>query len=114
MPLKAADRRRRIKFQGSDRMNKTGLAGSRPSTSIRCLRGNLMRLAILLTPGLGHAVLAQENTGDQSDSKLIEEVLVTAQKRAEPLQKVPISVSVIDSETIAKRNVGDFSQFADS
>jgi len=94
-------------------MKKSGLTSSHPSASMRCRPGDLMRLALLLSPGLGHAVFAQEANGEKSDSTLAE-VVVTAQKRAEPLQKVPISVSVVDSAAIEKKNISDFSQFADS
>jgi len=70
-------------------------------------------LAILLSPGLAHTVVAQDAGTAPSDSNLAE-VVVTSQKRAEPLQKVPISVSVVDGAAIDKKNVSDFSQFADS
>jgi outer membrane receptor protein involved in Fe transport len=68
-------------------------------------------------PGESSPSASSRESGSTSDvprADSVQEVVVTAQKRAEPLQRVPISVSVIDSNSIDRRNVGDFSQFADS
>lgn len=42
-----------------------------------------------------------------ADELVLEEVLVTAQRKEQTLQDVPISVSVIDSETIKRVNITD-------
>src|SRR5262249_38663962 len=54
---------------------------------------------------------------DLTSGAKLEEVVVTAQKRAEDLQRVPISVQVINSQTLAEQNYNtlrDLSQIVPS
>ena len=44
----------------------------------------------------------------QNDSLVLEEIVVTATKRAENVQDVPIAVSVIDADTIDAMGIGQF------
>jgi len=44
----------------------------------------------------------------------VEVVVVTAQKREQPLQEVPVSVSAFTEEGLAKMNVQNFAEFADT
>ena len=48
-------------------------------------------------------ISAREAAARQSDG--LEEIIVTAQKRAEPLQKVPVAVTAFSGDTLAKANV---------
>jgi outer membrane receptor protein involved in Fe transport len=61
--------------------------------------------AMLASGGMGYAA----DTGEQS---MLEEVVVTAQKRAEDLQKVPISLQVLSGEKLEQMQVSDFDDFA--
>jgi iron complex outermembrane recepter protein len=59
---------------------------------------------------LGSAALAQnapdtQGAGQAKDTGALEEVIVTSQKRSENLQKVPISVSTISSETLKVQGI---------
>jgi outer membrane receptor protein involved in Fe transport len=45
-------------------------------------------------------------------SQEIEEVLVTAQKRSENMQDVPISIQTLNTKTIEQLNINDFADFA--
>ena len=58
--------------------------------------------AILLVFGAtnGLSALGQESTTDQSVPRTIEEVIVTANKREESLQDVPIAMAVVSGETL--------------
>src|SRR3569833_3108505 len=47
---------------------------------------------------------------DRGDASVVEEIVVTATKRAEPLQDVPLAVSAITAEDIQAKG---FTQFAD-
>src|SRR5690349_8891882 len=51
-------------------------------------------------------VMAQQSAppGDADHTARLEEVIVTAQKRSEDLQSVPISVQVVNSQTLAEQN----------
>lgn len=48
------------------------------------------------------------------DDELLGEVFVTAQKREQSLQEVPVSITVFSEELIEKLNVSNFADFADS
>jgi outer membrane receptor protein involved in Fe transport len=66
-----------------------------------------MPLASALIAG-GGAVYAADST----DTSTLEEVVVTAQKRTEDLQKVPISLQVLSSETLEQHQVSNFDDYA--
>jgi outer membrane receptor protein involved in Fe transport len=71
-----------------------------------------MPLASAMLAGGGLAVAAEPTETGQ-----LEEVVVTAQKRVEDQQKVPISLQVLTGETLENLNVrgfGDFAQFIPS
>ena len=46
------------------------------------------------------------------DAPVAGEIIVTAQRRSESLQKVPVSVTALSSETLTSRNFNDLSQIA--
>ena len=77
-------------------------------------RSTLGRIALLLTGAFaGSSAMAQQpaNAGDAADG-LIEEILVTAQRRSENLQEVPISITALTSDDIDThrfRDPGDLS-----
>jgi iron complex outermembrane receptor protein len=58
----------------------------------------------------GH-VRAQEAAADASAESL-QAITVTAQRRAEPLAKVPLSLTVFTSETLEKYNIQSFNDYA--
>jgi outer membrane receptor protein involved in Fe transport len=66
-----------------------------------------MPLASAMLAGGGLAVAAEPTEIGQ-----LEEVVVTAQKRAEDLQRVPISLQVLTGETLQNLNVTGFASFA--
>jgi iron complex outermembrane recepter protein len=54
--------------------------------------------------------LAQQASGAASaDSGQLEEILITAQKRTEKLEDVPVAASVVSAEVLAQQNVSDIS-----
>lgn len=55
--------------------------------------------------------LAQESASKRSRPAL-EEVIVTAQKRAEDVQSVPLSITAIGGDDIAEKNMGDMNEVA--
>jgi len=64
-------------------------------------------LASALIAGGGVAFAA-----DTTDTNTLEDVVVTAQKRSEDLQKVPISLQVLNSETLEQHQVSNFDDYA--
>lgn len=68
--------------------------------------GRRIGFALILTLGVTAPVSAQETDA-------IEEIIVTAQKREQTLQEVPVSIAVFDAELIERMNARDFSDFAD-
>jgi iron complex outermembrane receptor protein len=61
--------------------------------------------ALIAGGGVAHAA-------DVTDTGTLEEVIVTAQKRSEDLQKVPISLQVLSGQDLAQHNVSNFDDFA--
>lgn len=57
---------------------------------------------------------AEQNAApvDKSQAPVLNTVTVTAQKRAENLQKVPISIQVLGTEQLEQQNVNDFEDYA--
>ena len=51
---------------------------------------------------------AQEETGDD----VLAEVVVTAQKRLEDLQRVPVSIQALDSKKLEELHTSDFDSYA--
>jgi outer membrane receptor protein involved in Fe transport len=49
--------------------------------------------------------------GNAAPNKGIEEILVTAEKREQKLQKVPASVQVLDSKTLSQLNITEFQDY---
>ncbi|WIW90578.1 TonB-dependent receptor (plasmid) [Sphingobium sp. V4] len=49
---------------------------------------------------------------DSADAPVAGEIIVTAQRRSESLQKVPVSVTALSSETLTSRNLNDLTQVA--
>ncbi len=62
-----------------------------------------MGISAMIAASFTMPVLAQ----DESSVSPIEEIVVTASKRAQTLQEVPIAVSVVTSETLAKAQIRD-------
>jgi len=67
-------------------------------------------LAILVAQAAATPVFAQ--TAPPAPGKGLEEIVVTAQKRSEKLQKVPMSIQVLDSKKLAQQQVTEFSDYA--
>src|ERR1700736_3865396 len=67
-----------------------------------------MPLASAMLAGGGLASAATDTT----EPTTLEEVVVTAQKRAEDLQKVPISLQVLSSEKLEQLQVSSFDDYA--
>jgi iron complex outermembrane receptor protein len=59
--------------------------------------------------GVAHAVPAEEATETASDS--IAEIVVTAQRRTENIQDVPITIQALTAETLTQLNVSTFDDF---
>lgn len=73
---------------------------------------NRLGIGTILAAIFGVGASAQEAT-DARGEIAIEEIVVTAQKREQSVQDVPISVAVYDSGLMEDLNARDFSDFAD-
>jgi len=74
---------------------------------LAALAGATALTPLLATPALGQNQPQSSNTAE-SDSR-IEEIVVTAQKRAENVQDVPISITAISAEELQNRSVSQLS-----
>ena len=56
----------------------------------------------------GFAAQDIARAGDDANSLQLQEIIVTAQRRSENLQSVPISIQAMTSETLKQLNVATF------
>jgi outer membrane receptor protein involved in Fe transport len=68
-------------------------------------------VAVLSVHSAAAHAQAQTSTGGASSSEGIQEVVVTAQRRSESIQDVPITVQALTGETLKQLNVQIFDQF---
>jgi outer membrane receptor protein involved in Fe transport len=68
-------------------------------------RSTPIALAVATALAAGSAAVAQEATPAQSSAGALQEVVVTAQKREEKLHDVPMGVTAITSEDLAKQQL---------
>lgn len=85
---------------------------------VRCGRAPASAAAILALCGVTDRVLAQQQevaspSADSSGQKL-EEVIVTAEKREERLQDVPVPVTVLDAQSLVESNHISMAQYYSS
>jgi len=82
------------------------------SVALRRVRHvNRLPLVAAIYLALGSTAFAQ--SANENDGPVtLGEVIVTSQKKVENLQKVPISVQVLDSQRLEELNVSDFDDFA--
>jgi iron complex outermembrane recepter protein len=70
-------------------------------------------LAAAIYLALSPAVFAEEQqTGTEEKKAVLDTVTVTAQKRTENLQKVPISIQVLGNQKLTEMNVSGFEDYA--
>ncbi len=58
------------------------------------------------------AVAATANAADVTDGSMLDEVVVTAQKRSQPLLDVPMSITAIEGVTLERAGVASFDDYA--
>ena len=73
-----------------------------PKTNLKALLLPNLAIAAMLAAAPAHAQSAEETTADASGTP---DIVVTATKRSESLQKVPLSVSAIGGDDLAKARV---------
>ena len=75
-----------------------------------------LRLAVLAALGAGGTFIAQESAAldaaSSSDSDTLTTIVVTAEKREEPLKDVPMSVTALGGGALDKLQDRDFSDYA--
>jgi outer membrane receptor protein involved in Fe transport len=94
------------------RLNSTRHKGSNPTDRSRGRR--LLRyapLASAISAILAGMPVAHADTTQTADTNTLEEVVVTAQKKTENLQDVPISISVFDTQKMEQLNIVDLDDY---
>lgn len=77
---------------------------SRMITGIAARRRSHLTFALLCGAG-GLALPAAAQTTVDADEEVIEEIVVTARHRSESIQRVPISMSAVSSETLQEQHI---------
>jgi len=85
---------------------------ARPASARLPAKWALMPLASAVLASAGMAAPATAPASDSVDSGTLEEVVVTAEKRSEDLQKVPITITVLSTEKLAEHQVQNFDDYA--
>lgn len=76
-------------------------------------RRNICAVSILaLAAIMAHPAAAQTNTTQNGESSALDEIVVTAQKRDQSLQDVPVAVTAIGADAIRQSNVKTLSDLA--
>ena len=94
--------------------------GSRPGERTRLVYAVLMSsAAVALLAALPGAALAQSqpaaaSKADKSDSNTVSEVVVTAEHRAENVQKTPISITAVNAQMLDQRGVTNITELANA
>ncbi|MDE0348102.1 MAG: hypothetical protein OXM56_00105, partial [Gammaproteobacteria bacterium] len=65
---------------------------------MRSFLSRLAAAALVVALGPPQAVMAQSESEPESGSRMLEEIVVTATRRDESMQDVPISLSVLTDE----------------
>ncbi|MDB6162165.1 MAG: TonB-dependent receptor [Gammaproteobacteria bacterium] len=76
------------------------------------LRGKLVGIPLASAVLLGSGIAGAADAPETPEEGGLQEVVVTAQKRAEDLQKVPISLQVLSSEKLDQLQVHDLDDYA--
>ena len=86
---------------------------TRKTVPTRCFRRLPLAAAVAMAMCAPHA-LAQDaaQEGQDKEARTLDAVTVTAQKREENLQKVPISLQVLGNTQLEQQNVSDFDDYA--
>jgi iron complex outermembrane recepter protein len=75
----------------------------------RLMVGACLGYAILLAPGILPVSAAEETAGGAGTDQL-QEIVVTAEKRAENVQRAPATISVVSGEEMSTRGIQDISE----
>jgi outer membrane receptor protein involved in Fe transport len=78
------------------------------------MNGNFGHWRLLSTAALAAACLPSGAIAAQAPEQALDEIVVTAQKRSQALQDVPLSISAITAEQIEKRGFDEFTDYARS
>lgn len=80
------------------------------------MRTSLLAGSALLLSMSATGVMAQEaaesSTGVSEAEQVLGEIIVTAQRRSESLQKVPVSLTAVTAESLESRRISDLTQIA--
>src|SRR4051794_33351183 len=67
-------------------------------------------LALLVWAGMNRPAVAAETAAAGESADQLQEIVVTAEKRSENLQKAPATVSVVTGDDLVTRGIGDISE----
>lgn len=65
-----------------------------------------------LAAAIASSICAGSFAQDVNNSFALEEIIVTAQKRAQSLQEVPVSVNVVSGENIAENGINNLDELS--
>src|SRR6266702_2420627 len=94
------------------RSRKRKLARVRVNLELPVKRASWIGVPIASAVLAGNAFAAAPEPAAEADQGALAEVVVTAEKHSEDLQKVPISLTVLSAETLEQHQVRNFDDYA--
>jgi len=77
----------------------------------RFIGASMLALAVGQAGGIAHAQVVAQTGPATAPPKGVEEVIVTASKRSEKLQKVPMSIQVLDTKALDQLHINNFQDY---
>src|ERR1700761_6667002 len=84
------------------------------STSARALQAGALAIGFILIGATAASAADDAAPAPGDHANTVPEVVVTAERRAEPLQKVPVAVQVVTGQTLQNNNIADLSNLSQS
>src|ERR1700730_2566279 len=81
-----------------------------PQLGLKARSGALWACSLIASVPTAHA--ADPNRNEPAAADVVPQIVVTAQKREEDLQNVPLSIAAFGTETLNEMGVQDFSALA--
>jgi iron complex outermembrane recepter protein len=81
---------------------------------IGAIRKAILVGSAVVALGLPHAAFAQDEAGEETEATEDGDIVVTARKREESVQTVPIAITAYAAETLAAQNISNFNDLSNS
>ncbi|MFM2409268.1 MAG: hypothetical protein RL481_96 [Pseudomonadota bacterium] len=82
--------------------------------NVEAIRKAILAGSAVVAFGLANAAFAQDDAGDENDAVEDSGIVVTARKREESVQTVPIAITAYTDEALTERNIASFADLGNA